>query len=121
MRSDFLGLASESVNEAHVGEHAIFIFGITELSEQLLDILLGDFISKVAEDVVKLSKHHGSIAVFVVELQELNIVSVGSLGVRGGNSGLDLLDNIIVLGEFFALLISLSLSNTGLKNPIIKP
>merc|ERR1719232_631942 len=72
----FLGLAGESVNEAHVGEHAIFIFGITELSEQLLDILLGDFISKVAEDVVKLSKHHGAVAVFVVELEELNIVVV---------------------------------------------
>ena len=115
LRSDFLGLASESVNEAHVGEHAIFIFGITELSEQLLDILLGDFISKVAEDVVKLSKHHGSIAVFVVELQELNIVSVGSLGVRGGHGGLDLLDNIVVLGELLALLIGLSLSDTGLE------
>merc|ERR1719208_733566 len=95
MRSDFLGLASESVNEAHVGEHAIFIFGITELS-----------------------KHHGSIAVFVIELQELNIVSVGSLGVRGGNGGLDLLDNIIVLGKLLALLISLSLSNTGLLGDV---
>jgi len=114
----FLGLAGESVNEAHVGEHAIFIFGITELSEQLLDILLGDLISKVAEDVVKLSKHHGAVAVFVVELEELNIVVVGSLGVRGGNSGLDLLDNIIVLGELLALLISLSLSNTGLLGDV---
>ena len=117
----FLGLAGESVNEAHVGEHAIFIFGITELSEQLLDILLGDLISKVAEDVVKLSKHHGAVAVFVVELEELNIVVVGSLGVRGGNSGLDLLDDIIVLGELLALLISLSLSNTGLQQDSCKP
>merc|ERR1712113_1373807 len=113
-----LSLASQSINEAHVWEHAIFIFGITELSEQLLDILLGDLISKVAEDVVKLSKHHGAVAVFVVELEELNIVVVGSLGVRGGNSSLDLLDNIIVLGEFLALLISLSLSNTGLLGDV---
>ena len=117
----FLGLASESVNEAHVGEHAIFIFGITELSEQLLDILLGDFISKVAEDVVKLSKHHGAVAVFVVELEELKVVGVASLGVGGGDGGLDLLDNIVVLGELLALLISLSLSNTGLQQDSCKP
>merc|ERR1712113_299607 len=113
-----LSLASQSINEAHVWEHAILIFGITELSEQLLDILLGDLISKVAEDVVKLSKHHGAVAVFVVELEELNIVVVGSLGVRGGNSSLDLLDNIIILGELLALLISLSLSNTGLLGDV---
>ena len=115
MRSDFLGLASESVNEAHVGEHAILVLRIAKFSEKLLDILLGDLVSKIAEDVVKLSKHHGAIAVFVVELQELNIVVVGSLGVGGGNSGLDLLNDIVILGKLLALLISLSLSNTGLK------
>merc|ERR1712107_215206 len=113
-----LSLASQSINEAHVGEHAILILRIAKFSKKLLDILLGDLITKIAEDVVKLSKHHGAVAVFVVELEELNIVVVGSLGVRGGNSGLDLLDNIIVLGELLALLISLSLSKTGLLGDV---
>ena len=119
--SAHLSLAGQSINEAHVWEHAILILRIAKFSKKLLDILLGDLITKIAEDVVKLSKHHGAVAVFVVELEELNIVVVGSLGVRGGNSGLDLLDNIIVLGKLLALLISLSLSNTGLKQDSCKP
>ena len=119
--SAHLSLAGQSINEAHVWEHAILILRIAKFSEKLLDILLGDLITKIAEDVVKLSKHHGAVAVFVVELEELNIVVVRSLGVRGGNSGLDLLDNIIVLGELLALLISLSLSNTGLQQDSCKP
>lgn len=42
-----LGLAGQSVNEGCVGEHTILILGVTELSEQLLDILLGDLVSQV--------------------------------------------------------------------------
>merc|ERR1712113_394509 len=76
-----LSLASQSINEAHVWEHAILILRIAKFSKKLLDILLGDLITKIAEDVVKLSKHHGAVAVFVVELEELNIVVVRSLGV----------------------------------------
>merc|ERR1712113_803774 len=113
-----LSLASQSINEAHVGEHAILILRIAKFSKKLLDILFGDLVSKIAEDVVKLSQHHGAVAVFVVELQELNIVGVGSLRVWGGDSGLDLLDNIVVLGELLALLIGLSLSNTGLLGDV---
>ena len=74
-----LGLAGESVQEAHVREHAILILWVTELSEQFLDILLGNLISKIAENVVKLSKHHCAIAVFVIELQQLKVVIVSSL------------------------------------------
>merc|ERR1712130_648367 len=66
-----LGLAGESVQEAHVWEHSILILWVTQLSKKFLDILLRNLISKIAEDVVKLSKHHGTIAVFVIQLQQL--------------------------------------------------
>merc|ERR1712018_487843 len=114
----FLGLATQPVQEGHVGEQTILVLGVAQLSEQLLDIVLGHFVTEVAEDVVKLSEHHGAVAVFVVELEELQVVSVGSLGVRGGNGGLDLLDDIVVLGELLALLVSLSLGDTGLLGDV---
>ena len=50
------------VQEAHVGEESILVLGVAELSEELLDILLGDLVTEVAEDVVKLSQHHGAVA-----------------------------------------------------------
>merc|ERR1712029_444598 len=40
-----LSLASQSINEAHVWEHAILILRIAKFSKKLLDILLGDLIS----------------------------------------------------------------------------
>ena len=113
-----LSLASQSVQEAHVGEHAILILRVTQLGKQLLDIILGHLISQVAEDVVKLSQHHGAIAVLVIELEQLQVVSIGSLGVRGGNSGLALLNNLIVLGKLLALLISLALGDASLLGDV---
>merc|ERR1712117_842298 len=113
-----LGLAGQSVQEAHVREHAILILGVTELSKQLLDISLGHLITKIAEDVVKLSQHHGAVGVLVVQLQQLKVVVVISLGVRGGNSSLHLLDNIIILGKLLALLISLAKANTDLLSDV---
>ena len=43
------------VQEAHVGEETVLILGVAELSKELLDILLGDLVSEIAEDVVQLS------------------------------------------------------------------
>merc|ERR1711976_586941 len=113
-----LGLASQSVQEAHVGEHAILILGVTELSKQLLNISLGHLVTEVAQDVVQLSQHHSAVGVLVVELQQLQVVTVLSLGVGGGNGSLDLLDNIIILGKLFALLISLAQTNTDLLGDV---
>merc|ERR1712072_38973 len=39
--SGFLGLASQPVDEGHVGEHAVLILGVADLSEHLLHIPLG--------------------------------------------------------------------------------
>merc|ERR1711976_170767 len=113
-----LGLASQSVQEAHVGEHAILVLGVTELSKQLLDISLGHLVTEVAQDVVQLSQHHSAVGVLVVELQQLQVVTVLSLGVGGGNGSLDLLDNIIIPGKLLTLLISLAQTNTGLLGDV---
>merc|ERR1712212_383216 len=103
-----LGLAAQSVDEGSVGEEALLIFGGSQLSEQLLHIPLGDLITEVGQQVLKLSNHHGAVAVFVVQLQQLNVVVVVARGV-GGILGLgDLGDNVVKLGELLALLISLS-------------
>merc|ERR1719205_531066 len=95
--SEFLGLASQSVNKWHVWEESIFILRVAKLSEKLLHIFLWDFISKIGKDVL-----------------ELNIVVVGSRAVRGDLGGIDLLDDVIELGEFLAFLISLSKTNARL-------
>ena len=115
---DFLGLASEPVQEGHVGEQTILVLGVTQLSEQLLDVVLGDLVTEVAEDVVQLSQHHGAVAVLVVQLEELQVVVVGALRVGGGDSGLALLHDIVVLGELLALLVSLTLGDTGLLGDV---
>jgi len=115
---NFLGLSGQSVQEGHVGEQTILVLGVTQLSEQVLHIGLGHLVTEVAEDVVQLSEHHGAVAVFVVELEELKVVGVGSLGVGGGNGGLALLDNVVVLGELLALLVGLSLGDTGLLGDV---
>jgi len=114
VQEEFLGLAAQSVNEWHVGEESVLILWVAKLSEQLLDIFLGDFISKIGKDVLELSKHHGSVAVFVIKLKEFNIVVVGSRGVGGVLGSIDLLDDIIELGEFLAFLISLAKTNAHL-------
>merc|ERR1719206_337272 len=51
---------------------------------------------------------------FVIELKELNVVVVGSRGVGGGFCSIDLLNNVIKLGEFLALLIGLAETDTNL-------
>merc|ERR1719474_1602382 len=109
-----LGLASKPVDKWHVGKESILIFWVSELSEKLLDIFLGDLITKIGKNVLKLSKHHGSVVVFVVQLKKLNVVVVGSGGVGGALGSIDLFNNFIKLGELFALLISLSKTNAHL-------
>merc|ERR1711936_1462189 len=74
---------------------------------------------EVGDDgVVELSQHHGAVGVFVVQLEELEVVGVASLGVGGGDDGLNLLDDIVVLGELLALLVSLTLGDTGLLGDV---
>merc|ERR1719282_2096536 len=55
---------------------------------------------------------------FVIQLQQLKVVSIASLGVWGGNSSFDLLNNIIILGKLLSLLISLAQTNTDLLGDV---
>merc|ERR1711955_51198 len=77
-------------------------------------MLLGDLVSQVAEDVVKLSQHHGAVGVFVVQLEELHIVVVCSLAVRSLDGSVALLYNLVKLAELLALLVSLAQTYTHL-------
>merc|ERR1719435_822376 len=94
-----LCFAGQSVNEWHVWEESVLIFRISNFSKKFLDIFLGDFISKVGKDVFKFSKHHGSIVVFVIQLEQLNIVMITSGRVRSAHGSIDLLNNIVELGS----------------------
>ena len=114
-----LCLTAQSVNEGSVGEHTVLILRVAELSEQLLDIILGDLISKIGKKILKLSQHHGSVVIFVIKSQQLNEVVVVSRGLGGFGSCLDFSNNIIELGKLLAFLISLSESNTHLKYPVL--
>merc|ERR1719154_218008 len=107
-----------SVNEWHVWEESILIFWITKFSKQFLNIFLGNFITKIGKDVFKLSKHHGSIAIFVIQLQQLNIVMVSSRGVWSVLGSIHLLNNVIKLGKLLSLFISLAKTNTNLLGSI---
>ena len=118
LHSNILGLAGQSVQEGHVGEQAVLVLGVAQLSEQLLHIVLGHLVAEVAEDVVQLGEHHGAVAVLVVELEQLQVFVVSSLGVGGGHSGLHLLNDVVVLGELLALLVGLSLGDTGLLGDV---
>merc|ERR1712215_344257 len=109
-----LCLASQSVYKWHVGEESVLILRVTQLSKQFLDIFLWNLITKISKDVFQLSKHHGSIVVFVIELEKLHIVCVGSGGVGSVSCSLYFLDNIIKLGKLLPLLISLTKTYTDL-------
>ena len=111
-----LGLAGESVDEGCVGEKAVLVLSVAQLSQQLLHVLLGDLVSQVGQQVLQLGQHHGAVAVFVVELEELHEVVVVAGGLGGLGGGLDLGHDLVELGELLALLVDLAKANTALKN-----
>ena len=119
-RRQQLGLAGETVKEGHVGEESVLILRVADLSEHLLHILLGDLVSKVAQDVVELSEHHGAVLVFVVQLQELEVVVVCSLAVGGLQGRLNHADDIVELGELLALLVGLAEANAHLGESAVR-
>merc|ERR1719250_295982 len=74
--------------------------------------------SSFGKDVFKLSKHHCSVAVFVIQLEKLNVVMVGSRGVRSSFGSIDLLNNVIKLGKLLSFFISLPKANTHLLGSV---
>merc|ERR1719209_954245 len=109
-----LGLASQSVHKGHVGEESVFILWVTQLSEQFLYVFLWNLITKICKDVFQFRKHHCSVAVFVIKLEEFNIVCIGSGGVGSVSCGLHFLNHVIKLGKLLPLLISLAKTYTDL-------
>lgn len=109
-----LGLAGESVDEGCVGEEAVLVLGVAQLSQQLLDVLLGDLVTHVGQQVLQLSQHHGAVVVLVVQLQQLDEVVVVAGGVGGLGGLLHLADDVVELGELLALLVDLAKADTHL-------
>ena len=61
------------------GDLVYLILGVSQLSEQFLDLFLGHLVSEVGQDVVKLGQHHGAVGVLVEQLHQLQVVSIGAL------------------------------------------
>merc|ERR1712241_885620 len=102
-----LSLAAQSVDEWSVWEETIFIFWIGQFSEESKSIFFGDLISQVGQDVFKLSQHHGSILVFVVQFAQFDVVMVVATHFWGLHGSLDHFDDFIEAGVllfFFFLL-----------------
>jgi len=109
-----LCLAGEPVQEGLVGEHAVLILRVSQLSQKGHGVLLGDLISQVGQDVLELSQHHGSVLVLVVKLAQLNVVVVGSGALWGLDGGVDESNDIIEGDELLALLLLLAKADADL-------
>jgi hypothetical protein len=103
-----LRLAAQPVDEGSVGEHAVLILGVAQLGHQLLDVVLGDLVAQVSEDVLQLGQHHRAVVVLVVQLQQLDVVVVVAGGLGGVLRLLHLGDDLVELAEFLALLVGLA-------------
>jgi len=62
----YLCFAAQSVNEGNIRNETIFIFLVSQFIEKFCGVFLGDFITQVAQKVLKLSQHHGTIFILVV-------------------------------------------------------
>ena len=70
--------------------------------------------TKVGKDVLQLGEHHGAVAVLVVQLAQVHVVLVAAAAVGGGLGLLDLLHDLVELGELLALFIGHSQTDTDL-------
>ena len=108
MVTTFLRLAAQSVDKGCVGEHAVLVLGVAQLGHQLLDVLLGDLVAQVGEDVLQLGQHHRAVVVLVVQLEQLDVVVVVAGGLGGVLGLLHLGDDLVELAELLALLVGLA-------------
>merc|ERR1712083_708146 len=92
--------------EGSVGEETILILRISQRFQKLSAIFLGDLITHERQEGLKLSQHHGSIFIFVVQFAQLNKVMIVS--------GVFWLSNLIEWKEFLLNIISLAIFDTNL-------
>merc|ERR1719347_1448595 len=62
---------------------------------------------------------HDAVLVFVVQLQQLHVVGVGSLAVGGLQGLLDLGDDVVELGELLALFVGLAKADAHLLGGVV--
>ena len=75
-------------------------------------------LTKIAQDVLKLGQHHGSILVLVVQLAQLNVVMVVARVVGLSGSQLHFFNDFTEFGEFLASIISLTMLDASLLGDV---
>jgi len=124
LRSNFsflrsnLCLAAQFVQERMVGDETVLVLLGGKLLQHLLGVLLGDLVTKVAQDVLELGQHDGTILVLVVQLAELNVVMVVTSAVGLLDGLLHELDDLIVLAELLASVIGLAVLDGDLLDDV---
>jgi len=113
-----LCLAAKPVQEGFVGDETILVLLVGQLLEHLSGVLLGDLIAQVAQKVLQLGQHHGTVLVLVVELAELDevVVVTGVLGLLEGL--LDEGDDLIELAELLAGVVGLAVLDADLLDDV---
>merc|ERR1719228_3255246 len=111
-------LAAQFVQEGSVGEEAILILLTGQFIQKLGTVLLGDLITHKRQESLKLSQHHGSILVFVVQFAQLNVVMVVSSVLWLLDCLLDKGYNLVELAEFLLNIVSLTVFDGGLLGEV---
>merc|ERR1711992_318254 len=111
-------LAAQFVQEGTVGEETIFILSSSQFIQKLGAIILGDFITHKRQESFKLSQHHGSILIFVVQFAQLNVVMVVTSVFWLLDGLLDKGYNLIEFAEFLLNIVSLSVFDGGLLGEV---
>merc|ERR1739844_880769 len=103
-----LCFSAQFIQEVFVGDETILIFLGCQFIKHLEAILFGDLISKIAQDIFKLSHHHGTIIIFVVQFAQLHVVMVVSRVFWLLDSLVHKADDLIELAEFLVDIIGLT-------------
>ena len=76
------------------------------------------FLTQVGQDVFKLSQHHGSILIFVVQFAQFNVVMVVAVVFGGLQGSVDHGDNFVEAGEFLVLFFLLAILHADLLGDV---
>ena len=76
------------------------------------------FLTQVGQDVFKLSQHHGSILIFVVQFAQFNVVMVVAVVFGGLQGSVDHGDNFVEAGEFLLLFFLLAIGHADLLGDV---
>merc|ERR1712020_806479 len=111
-------LSAQFVKEGSIGEETIFILRISQRFQKLSAIFLVDLVTHERQEGLKLSQHHGSIFIFVVQFAQLNKVMIVSSVFWLSNNLLGKFNNLIEWKEFLLNIISLAVFDTNLLGEV---